>query len=195
MLVVLPQLSSYETRNVYLSKAYENLVGFFQKRFGIEIHIISSAEGCIAVPTLEGVKAVQAIHPADMEFFNSHVMLLENQDIVYEDAFAAATANTPLKRGLSIDKRLMDTTAREAAAVNHIARKYYDMVVDFEHPRNTVYHLNPKIAKIYLRVSANMTVEAFLSGKPFDLSSMLQYGGTCEPLGVWDEGEKHYAVS
>jgi hypothetical protein len=196
MLVVLPQLSPYESRSAYLSKAYENLVGFFRNRFGIESHVISSAESCLAVPELEGVKMVQAIHPVDVDFFTHHIMLLETQDILYKDAFDAAASKVPLKRGLSINERMDAVAGREEAAVKHIARKHYDMIVDFEHPRSAVYHLSPSLANIYLRVSTlNQTVEAFFKGKSFDLSTLLQYDGTNKPLGYWDEGGQAYVAS
>jgi len=196
MLVVLPQLGPYETRSEHLKIAYENLVCFFQKRFGIESHVISSAESCLAVPALEGVKMVQAIHPVDVDFFTHHIMLLEDQDILYKDAFDAAAAKVPLKRGLSLDERMNAVAGREEAAVKHIARKHYEMIVDFEHPRTAVYHLTPKLANIYLRVSTfNQIVEAFFKGKPFDLSSLLQCDVTNKPLWAWDEGGKSYVAS
>lgn len=196
LLIVLPQLSLYDTRADYLSKAYVNLVRFFRKRFGIESHVISSAECCLVVPELEGVKAVQAIHPADVEFFNRNVMLLEDQDVIYEDAFNVAAAKVPLMRGLSIDQRLAHTAAREKAAVWHIALNHYNFIVDFEHPRNSMYHLSPNVTRIYLRVSTtSLIIEAFMKGKPFDLGSLLKYDGANRPLGAWDEGGNHCAVS
>ena len=189
MLVVLPAFSPYETRRECISKAYVNLVRFFQKRYGIETHVISSARSALAVPVLENVKAVQAVHPADVEFFNGHVMPLGRQDIQYKDAFDAAEAQVPLIRGLSVDKRLTAVAGREAAAVRYIAQKYYDLIVDFEHPRNSAYCLNSRTAKIYLRVSTlHYIVDAFFIGKPFDLEPMFEYDGVHKPLGMWDVG-------
>lgn len=196
MLVVLPKLSPYGTRSENLGEAYVNLVRFFRNRFGIETHVISSAGSALAVTMPENVRAVQAVHPADVEFFNYHIMPLAKQDIQYNDAFDAAAAEVPLIRGLSVDKRLAAVAGREAAAVKHIARKYYNLVVDFEHPRNSIYHLSPKTTKIYLRVSTvNLTVEAFFNSKLFDLGTLVEYGGTHKPLGAWDEGGQLYAVS
>ena len=68
LLVVLPRLSPHMNRNLRLSNAYVNLVGFFQNRYGIESHVISSAGSYSFVPKLENVKPVLAVHPADVEF-------------------------------------------------------------------------------------------------------------------------------
>ena len=106
LLVVLPRLSPHTHRNLRLVDAYVNLVGFFQKRHGIETHIISSAESYVVVPELKDVKTVLAVHPADVAFFNQKVMPLDEdaQDILHQDAFAAATAKVPLIRNQSIEE-------------------------------------------------------------------------------------------
>ena len=195
MLVILPKLSPYETRRVYLSLAYMNTVSFFRKRFAVEPHVISSAGSALIVPQLDNVKLVQAIHPADFDFFCYYVTPLGKQDILYMDAFDAAASAVSLKR-LSVEMRLIDVIGREAAAVHHIARNHYDLVVDFEHPRKSVYRLSPKSTKFYLRVSTvNLTVKAFLKRKPIDLSALLEYSGAHKPLGTWDEGGLRNAAS
>ncbi|MCL2004091.1 MAG: hypothetical protein FWG72_08835 [Oscillospiraceae bacterium] len=191
LLVVLPRISPHTNRNLRLANAYVNLVGFFQKRHGIETHVISSAESYVVVPKLKDVKTVLAVHPADVAFVNQKVMPLDEdaQDILHQDAFTAATDKAPLIRNQSIEERFVDVTAREKTAVNYIAQKYYDIVVDFENPWNSAYKLKPTVATIYLRVSAhNMTVKGYINGEPLgDLCALLMYDGACKPLGSWKE--------
>ena len=77
LLVVLPRFNPHTNRNLRLVDAYVNLVGFFQKRHGIETHVISSAESYVVVPKLKGVKTVLAVHPADIAFVNQKAMPLD----------------------------------------------------------------------------------------------------------------------
>jgi hypothetical protein len=191
LLIVLPRLSPHTNRNLRLPKAYVNLVEFFQKRYEIEAHVISSAESYRIVPKLETVKSVLAVHPADIEYFKRNVVPLDEngQDILYQDAYNVAAEKIPLIRGLSVEDRFVAASGREKAAVNHIAQKYYDIIVDFESPWNSAYKLKPKMAAIYLRVSTlNLKVNGFLSGEPLplhDLSTLLMYDGVHKPLGCW----------
>jgi hypothetical protein len=191
MLVVLPRLCPHTNRNLRLSEAYVNLVRFFQKRHDIETHVVSSAESYAIVPEMEGVKTVLGVHPADINFVNNRVMQMneDEQDIQYQDAYDAATAKIPLKRGLSIEERFAEVSARERVAVRHVAKTHYGIVADFENPWNSVYNLKPKVAKVYLRVSThNQTVKCFLVGKPFDdICGLLSYDGAHKPLGCWDD--------
>jgi hypothetical protein len=199
ILVVLPRLNPYANRNLRLLKAYVNLVSFFQKRHGMEIHVISSAGSYAIVPKLKDVKTVLAVHPADVEFVNYHVMPLDEdgQDILYPDAYDAAAKKVSLKRDLSMGDHAIAASGRERAAVNHIAQTHYDFIVDFEHPWNSVYMLSPKVADLYFRVSTlNLTVKGYLCGDPLstdDFRVLLQYDGVHKPLGGW-EVESHEAV-
>jgi len=110
---------------------------------------------------------------------------------IYKDAFTAAESKMPLERELSVEDRMVAVAAREKAAVNYIARKYYDVVVDFENPYNSAYNLRPTVATIFIRVSThNQTVKGFLKGKPFDdICSLVAYNGARRPLGSWEEGD------
>jgi hypothetical protein len=193
ILVVLPRLNPHINRNLRLSDAYVNLVGFFQKRHEMEIHVISSARSYSVVPKLKDIRTVLAVHPADVCFVDHHVMPLDEdgQDILYQDAYEAAAKKVSLKRGLSVEDRTVDFSGRERVAVNHIAQTHYDFIVDFENPWNSVYKLNPKVAAAYLRVSTiDLTVKGYLSGDLLplhDLRVLLQYDGVHKPLGGWSE--------
>jgi hypothetical protein len=193
ILVVLPRLNPHINRNLRLSEAYVNLVGFFQTRYGIEAHVISSTGSYAVVPKLKDIKTVLAVHPADVCFVDHYVMPLDedSQGICYPDAYDAAAKKVSLKRGLSVENHAIAASGRERAAVNYIAQTHYDFIVDFEHPRTSVYKLSPKVADLYIRVSTlNLTVKGYLCGDPLSIDDMrvlLQYDGVHKPLGCWDE--------
>jgi hypothetical protein len=194
ILVVLPRLNPHINRNLRLSDAYVNLVGFFQKRHEMEIHVISSAGSYAIVPKMKDVRTVLAVHPADVEFVNGNVMPLDanGQDIFSPDAYEAAAKRVSFVRGQSVEDRTVDASDRERVAVNHIVQKYYRVIVDFEHPRISVYKLSPKVADLYFRVpTLNLTVKGYLSGDLLplhDLRVLLQYDGVHKPLGCWERG-------
>jgi hypothetical protein len=120
----------------------------------------------------------------DSDFSN-----LDDQHIWHHDAFVAAQAKMPLKRGMSNENRMAAVAVRDKVAVNHIAQTHYNVVVDFENPWNSAYNLKPTIATIYLRVSAhNMTVKGYINGEPLgNLCPLLMYDGARRPLGSWKE--------
>jgi hypothetical protein len=194
ILVVLPRLNPHINRNLHLSDAYVNLVGFFQRRYGMEAHVISSAGSYAIVPKLKDVKTVLAVHPADVCFVDHHVIPLDvnGQDIFFPDAYDAAAKKVPLKRGLCIKDHAIAASGRERVAVTHIAQTHYDFIVDFEHPRTSRYKLNPKDTDLYFRVSTlSLTVKGYLRNDSLSLHDMrvlLQYDGVHKPLGGWEVG-------
>lgn len=195
VLILLPKPEAYYSKDevwkLNLRKSIQAAIEFSRKVIGASPVMFSSDE--VAVSLYGKDKTISwwnALPPEDCNFARRNCDNLqympEGKD--FEDEYATARANYPIKGYLEPESRFNIASKREKYVSTQLIKKC-KMVISFENQNNATYKVNKNLVKdraVFIVNPLTFTVSSFYSGQPIDITGFTGHKWTMLPMHSWE---------